>query len=94
MGVNNLLNIGTGALYANQIALGVTGNNVANVDTDGYSRQSVRFQEARPVDGHPGQIGMGVYASEVYRNFNRFIENAYLERFTQQQRWRDRKSVV
>ena len=35
MGVNNLLNIGTGALYANQIALGVTGNNVANVDTDG-----------------------------------------------------------
>ena len=94
MGVNNLLNIGTGALYANQIALGVTGNNVANVDTDGYSRQSVRFQEARPVDGHPGQIGMGVYASEVYRNFNRFIENAYLERFTQQQRWSEQSTIL
>ena len=40
MGVNNLLNIGTGALYANQIALGVTGNNVANVDTD----EEVRYQ--------------------------------------------------
>ena len=94
MGVNNLLNIGTGALYANQIALGVTGNNVATVDTDGYSRQSVRFQEARPVDGHPGQIGMGVYASEVYRNFNRFIENAYLERFTQQQRWSEQSTIL
>lgn len=94
MGVNNLLNIGTSALFANQTALGVTGNNVANVDTKGYSRQSVNFQEATPVNGHPGQIGMGVYASEVYRNFNRFIENSYLERFTQQQRWSEQSTIL
>lgn len=94
MSVNNLLNIGVSSLNAHQIALGVTGNNVANVDTDGYSRQSVRFQEAKPIDGHPGQIGMGVYADEVYRNFNRFIENSYLERFTQQQRWSEQSTVM
>lgn len=94
MGVNNLLNIGNSALFANQVALSVTGNNVANVDTEGYSRQSVRFAEARPLDGHPGQIGMGAYAAEVYRNFNRFIENSYLDRFTQQQRWSEQSDIL
>ncbi len=95
MGVNNLLNIGNSALFANQVALNVTGNNVANVDTDGYCRQSVRFEEARPIDHiRPGQIGMGVYAAEVYRNFNRFVENAYLDRFSQQSRWAEQSSIL
>lgn len=94
MGVNNLLNIGNHALFAHQVALNVTGNNVANVDTDGYSRQSVRFEEFRPIDGRPGQIGTGAYAAEVYRNFNRFIENAYLDRFSQQGRWTEQASIL
>ena len=94
MGVNNLLSIGTHALFAHQVALNVTGNNVANVDTEGYARQSVRFEEFRPMDTRPGQIGMGAYAAEVYRNFNRFIENSYLERFTQQQHWAEQSTIM
>ena len=57
MAVNTLLGIGNSALFANQTALSVTGNNVANVDTEGYSRQSVRFDDLRPQDARPGQIG-------------------------------------
>ncbi len=94
MGVNNLLNIGNHALFANQVAISTTGNNVANVNTDGYSRQSVRFDEFAPLNGRPGQIGMGAYAAEVYRNFNRFVENAYLDRFTQQQRWEEQSTAL
>lgn len=40
----SLLNIGTQALSANQLALDVTGQNIANVNTDGFSRQTVLFQ--------------------------------------------------
>ena len=94
MAVNTLLGIGNSALFANQTALSVTGNNVANVDTEGYSRQSVRFDDLRPQDARPGQIGQGVYAAEVYRNFNRFVENSFLNRFTQQQRWSEQSTIL
>ena len=36
-----ILNIGTQALQANQVALQTIGNNIANVNTIGYSRQNV-----------------------------------------------------
>jgi len=87
MGVNSLLSIGTHALNAHQMAIGVTGNNVANVDTIGYSRQSVRYEAFAPMKTRGGELGMGAYVAEVYRNFDQFAEKAYLGRFTQQQRW-------
>ena len=94
MAVNTLLGIGNSALFANQTALNVTGNNIANVDTEGYSRQTVRFDDLRPQDSRPGQIGQGVYAAEIYRNFNRFVENSFLNRFTQQQRWSEQSTIL
>jgi len=94
MALSILMNTGKNALLANQVALDVTGNNIANVNTEGYSRQSVRFDEIKPLDRNPGQIGLGAYVSEIYRNFNRFLENAYLERFTDQQRWSEQATVM
>lgn len=94
MAVSPLMNTGTHSLLAHQVALNVTGNNVANVDTEGYCRQSVRFEEYTPMNRRPGQIGQGSYIGEVYRNFNRFIENSYLDRFTQQQRWSEQSTVL
>ena len=43
------LNIGSRALMTNLSALQVIGHNIANANTDGYSRQSVQTQSA----GHP-----------------------------------------
>lgn len=94
MGVNALLNIGNHALFANQAAINVTGNNIANVNTDGYSRQSVRFEEFAPINYRPGQLGMGAYAAEVYRNFDRFAENSFLDRYSQQQRWNEQSTTL
>lgn len=94
MGVNSLLNIGNHALLANQVAINVTGNNIANVNTEGYSRQSVRFEEFRPMWSPAGQIGMGAHAADIYRHFNRFVENSYLDRFSTQQRWAEQSMVM
>jgi flagellar hook-associated protein 1 len=74
------MEIGRRALSASQLALQVTGNNTANVNTPGYSRQVVRFTQTDPYGGasiiypHPGQLGTGVTISSVNRVRDQFID--------------------
>ena len=56
----SVLNIGTRALQANQIALQTAGNNIANVNTPGYSRQSVVLTAVEGQFTGGGYIGKGV----------------------------------
>ncbi len=56
-GVNSLLNLGSGALFASQSAIQVTGDNISNVNTKGYSRRNVRLEESTSINWKPGQIG-------------------------------------
>lgn len=86
-GINSLLNIGQGALFAEQAAIHVTGNNIANVNTAGYSRQAVRFEDRGYIDYVPGQIGLGTRAAEVLRYFDEFIEKAYVAKNGSASRW-------
>ncbi len=84
MAINNLLSIGNHALLANQVAISVTGNNMANVNTVGYSKQTAQFTAFMPYNTDPGQMGMGAEVSEITRSFDRLLENTYLSRFTDQ----------
>lgn len=93
-GISGLLNIGNNALRSSQIAINVTGNNIANVDTVGYSRQSVRFQEATPFDSNYGLTGGGAYVQEVYRNFDRFLENSFLDQNSQASMWSEQSIIM
>ncbi len=92
--INAVLNIGAGALFANQTAIQTTGNNIANVNTEGYSRQRVRFEEYPSLDFAPGQMGQGVRAAEVYRMFDRFVEKAYLSKSSQATRWNEQHQLL
>jgi flagellar hook-associated protein 1 FlgK len=74
MGLTPLLSIGTSALAAFQRALAVTGHNISNVNTPGYSRQETILTETDPQNGRPGQVGSGVQASEIRRSVDTFIE--------------------
>ena len=69
-----LLNIGTSALLANQTALQTTGNNIANVNTPGYSRQSVVLQEVQGQYTGSGYIGKGVAVTTVLRDYSAFLD--------------------
>ncbi len=69
-----ILNIGRLALFAQQKALSVTSQNIANVNTPGYSRQQVTFAPTQPVDERAGQIGTGVDIIAVRRLVNSFVE--------------------
>ncbi len=94
MTINSLMNIGKSALSATQTAISTTGNNIANLNTVGYSRQNVRFVDNVALNVRPGLLGQGVSAAEIYRNFNQFVENSYLDRFSQQNRWTEQSTIM
>jgi flagellar hook-associated protein 1 FlgK len=68
-----LLNIGTRALQANQTALQTAGNNIANVNTQGYSRQKVVLQTVQGQFTGGGYVGNGVGVQTIQRDFSAFL---------------------
>jgi len=73
-GLIEALNSAKLALSTQQIGIQVTGHNIANVNTDGYSRQESEMKTTRPYSAEPGQIGTGVTVSQISRQFDRFLQ--------------------
>lgn len=69
----SLLNVGARALMANQIALQTAGHNIANVNTAGYSRQTVAFQSSAGQNMGNGYIGNGADVATIQRNFSELL---------------------
>lgn len=69
----SLQSIGVSGLVATRLALDTTGHNIANVNTDGYSRQRIDFATRLPFQSAVGYIGSGVQATEVQRQYDSFI---------------------
>ncbi|MGB0893983.1 MAG: flagellar hook-associated protein FlgK [Parashewanella sp.] len=69
---SDLLSIGRTGLQASQIQLGVTSNNIANVNTEGYHRQvgTQSALHATKIGNH--YVGTGSYVSDVKRIYNDF----------------------
>ncbi|MCP4689702.1 MAG: flagellar hook-associated protein FlgK [Desulfobacterales bacterium] len=67
------LNTAKQALFVQQKAISVTGHNLANVNTPGFSRQRLNISASMPLTIKPGQMGSGVQANEVQRVYDRFI---------------------
>ncbi|NDV17836.1 flagellar hook-associated protein FlgK [Pseudodesulfovibrio sp. JC047] len=86
-GANSILDMGQWALFASQAQLQVTGSNIANVNTEGYSRRSVVLQEGSYIDYSPGQLGTGVVAKEVVRHFDEMVEAMYLQQSSLTDKW-------
>ncbi|OLQ76026.1 flagellar hook-associated protein FlgK [Photobacterium proteolyticum] len=71
----DLLNMGSQGLMTAQRQLNTTSHNVNNVNTEGYSRQSVVQQANDPIWWGGNQYGTGVHAAEVRRGFDQFATN-------------------
>ncbi len=59
------LNISTQSLQSEQTAIQTTANNIANVNTPGYSRQVANFEENPPVQIGTLTLGAGVQISQI-----------------------------
>lgn len=73
MSLNGLFDIGKSAIFASQTALNVLSNNIANVNTTGYSRQEAILEVARAVQIRGNSIGRGVGSVEIRRHYDNFI---------------------
>ncbi|MBC7682424.1 MAG: flagellar hook-associated protein FlgK [Ferruginibacter sp.] len=71
--MSNLLNVGSRALVANEVALQTIGNNIANSSTVGYSRQSVVLQTVEGQYTGGGYIGKGVDIQTIQRNHDEYL---------------------
>lgn len=71
--MSSILNIGVLALNANQSALQTVSNNIANVNTPGYSRQQVVLQNIQGQYTGSGYFGKGVDVLTVTRSYNDFL---------------------
>ena len=67
-----ILSTGQQALQAHQTALQVTGQNIANANTPGYSRERAELVSA-PYLPSPMILRSGVNVEEITRAYDRFI---------------------
>jgi flagellar hook-associated protein 1 FlgK len=72
--MSDLLSISGNAVMAYQHALGTVSNNIANVATDGYSRQDVALVSSTPSRMGNAYIGTGVVFDRVQRQYSAFAD--------------------
>ena len=69
----DLLNIGLSGLSASKTSLSVTGHNISNVNTPGFSRQSTVQATQVPQFSGAGYIGSGTTLTDVRRSYSEFL---------------------
>ena len=74
----SVLNTAKLGLQTNQTAIEITGHNIANVQTEGFSRQEVTLEVNRPRRVGLAFLGTGVRATSVTRSFDQFLFNQIL----------------
>jgi flagellar hook-associated protein 1 FlgK len=88
------LEIGKRAIFAQQTAMTITGHNIANVNTEGYTRQNAVVSASRPLS-YPGmnngttpmQLGTGVEVSEINRVREQYLDGQFRSQNTQAGYW-------
>ena len=73
--MSDLLGISSTAVAAYQRALGTVSNNIANVSTEGYSRQTSTLTQSTPAKQANMFLGTGVLFTSVKRAFDTFAES-------------------
>ncbi len=79
------IEMGKKGLITHQAAIQVTGHNVSNTETEGYSRQKVTLEVFDPLyipgltrENAPGQIGQGVQVEKILRARDMLLEDRIL----------------
>ncbi|QOY51449.1 flagellar hook-associated protein FlgK [Candidatus Sulfurimonas baltica] len=74
----NSLNIGYTGLSASQVGIETTAHNIANADSDGYTRQRVVSTASTPVNSARGNVGNGVDILAIERIFDNFVFDRFV----------------
>ena len=73
--MSDMLGISSNAIGAYQRALSTVSNNIANVNTEGYSRQDVVLADSAPKKLASMYVGTGVMLNTIKRQYDAFAES-------------------
>lgn len=73
--MSDLLSIGSSGVSAYQRALATVSNNIANVSTDGYTRQNISLASNQPQQLGNSYLGTGARFDAVQRQYDAFVES-------------------
>ncbi|GHU44212.1 flagellar hook protein FlgK [Spirochaetia bacterium] len=95
------LELGKRAVSAHQQALQVTGHNLSNASTEGYSRQRIEFNEFEPLfvpglnrEETPGQIGQGVVVNRIERVRDELLDKQIVAAAGGEGYWKSRDPYI
>lgn len=94
------LGIGVSAIFSNQRALDVTGHNISNVNTPGYTRQVISNSSAfyqklgQSGNGKLMQLGYGVDVQEIKQYRDEFLDKKFKKENTELGYWASRYSSI
>jgi flagellar hook-associated protein 1 len=72
--LNHILNTGSESLHNARIGVDVTGHNISNAQTPGFSRQRMLLETRHPLEYNLHIVGNGARIETIERMHNRFIE--------------------
>ncbi len=81
-GLLNAINVGKQALEVNQKSIEIIGNNISNLNTEGYSRQEPVLEPYPAMNFGGFFIGQGVKIADVSREHDVFIDQQIKEKAT------------
>ncbi|HIP15380.1 MAG TPA: flagellar hook-associated protein FlgK, partial [Sulfurimonas autotrophica] len=73
----NTLSIGYSGLSVAQVGINTTGQNIANAENEGYTRQRVITSAVTPLNTSAGNVGNGVEVQDIKRVFDNFVFDRY-----------------
>jgi flagellar hook-associated protein 1 FlgK len=90
------LNIARSGLFASQRALHVTGHNISNVNTPGFSRQRLNVTQSNPMalPGGQGMIGSGVDTHSITQLRDEFLDFKIRQEMTTGGEWDVRAEML
>ncbi|MEA3466143.1 MAG: flagellar hook-associated protein FlgK [Thermodesulfobacteriota bacterium] len=80
MGLAAALNTGKTSLFTNQKSIEIAGNNIANVNTEGYSRQKAVLSDFPAVNMGNFFTGTGVKITDITREYDVFVNEQLLDK--------------
>ncbi len=93
-GLFGLLELGKRTLISQQLAQTIVGNNIANVNTEGYSRQRTDFEQVGSIRTPWGMLGLGVQVKSITRMRDALADRLYRDAQGALKEWETKASFM
>jgi flagellar hook-associated protein 1 FlgK len=81
-------------MYSSQLAIEIASHNIANANTEGFSKQNLRLEANQAINMGPGQIGTGVKAVEVTRANDAFLTAQVAQKKSDYAYWNSQNTAM